>query len=257
MPGPVGRPEPAWGHRYSAPTWAHVGDLYPPVITAAKLMFRALDLRRVEGAGSPPCRWGSSPVTVSYLDFIFWVRGPTVAPARHFMAKKPCSSTASLTGDADIPIRMGCDAGLASKQALRAQGRQVVGIFPEERSARHSRSGDQERGIRMAARPVYPDPVAVWEPSGCGPGPAATVQPATRAGDGVDRRAVAPGQARQRNAVAGSCRRMQALLDEVQRDYPDEPAGPDDRWWLPAHLGGTAPTPEEAAEMDARKPEIF
>ena len=44
---------------------------------------------------------------------------------------------------------------------------------------------------------------------------------------------------------------MEALLDEAQRTYPDQPAGPDDRWWLPAHLGGTAPTPEEAAADDA------
>jgi 1-acyl-sn-glycerol-3-phosphate acyltransferase len=44
---------------------------------------------------------------------------------------------------------------------------------------------------------------------------------------------------------------MEALLDEAQRSYPDQPAGPDDRWWLPAHLGGTAPTPEEAAGDDA------
>src|SRR3954463_13849402 len=43
---------------------------------------------------------------------------------------------------------------------------------------------------------------------------------------------------------------MEALLDEAQRSYPDQPAGDDDRWWLPAHLGGTAPTPEEAAERD-------
>jgi hypothetical protein len=52
-------------------------------------------------------------------------------------------------------------------------------------------------------------------------------------------------------------RRMRDLLDEAQQNYPDQPSGPDDRWWLPVHLGGTAPTPEEAAEMDARKPEIF
>ena len=47
---------------------------------------------------------------------------------------------------------------------------------------------------------------------------------------------------------------MEALLDEAQRTYPDQPAGPDDRWWLPAHLGGTAPTPEEAAPSDAAAP---
>jgi 1-acyl-sn-glycerol-3-phosphate acyltransferase len=44
---------------------------------------------------------------------------------------------------------------------------------------------------------------------------------------------------------------MEALLDEAQRAYPDSPAGDDDRWWLPVHLGGTAPTPEEAAASDA------
>ena len=44
---------------------------------------------------------------------------------------------------------------------------------------------------------------------------------------------------------------MEELLDEAQRTYPDQPAGPDDRWWLPVHLGGTAPTPEEAAVTDS------
>lgn len=36
------------------------------------------------------------------------------------------------------------------------------------------------------------------------------------------------------------------LLGEAQAAYPVSPASDDDRWWLPAHLGGTAPTPEEA-----------
>jgi hypothetical protein len=44
---------------------------------------------------------------------------------------------------------------------------------------------------------------------------------------------------------------MEGLLDEAQRTYPQQPAGPDDRWWLPASLGGTAPTPEAAAVEDA------
>jgi 1-acyl-sn-glycerol-3-phosphate acyltransferase len=44
---------------------------------------------------------------------------------------------------------------------------------------------------------------------------------------------------------------MEALLDEAQRTYPDRPAGDDDRWWVPAHLGGTAPTREEADQLDA------
>lgn len=48
------------------------------------------------------------------------------------------------------------------------------------------------------------------------------------------------------------------LVDRAQRRYPQQPAGPEDRWWLPAHLGGDAPTPEEAAaraqaEADERR----
>ncbi|HEX4443826.1 MAG TPA: lysophospholipid acyltransferase family protein [Galbitalea sp.] len=40
---------------------------------------------------------------------------------------------------------------------------------------------------------------------------------------------------------------MQQLVTELQRDYPDAGEG---QWWHPAHLGGTAPTPEKAAELD-------
>lgn len=38
--------------------------------------------------------------------------------------------------------------------------------------------------------------------------------------------------------------RVRALADEAARAYPVSPAGPEDRWWLPAHLGGTAPAAE-------------
>ena len=54
--------------------------------------------------------------------------------------------------------------------------------------------------------------------------------------------------------TAGPARsRLTALVDRAQREYPDAPAGPDDTWWLPAHLGGTAPTLEEAAELEVRR----
>jgi 1-acyl-sn-glycerol-3-phosphate acyltransferase len=43
---------------------------------------------------------------------------------------------------------------------------------------------------------------------------------------------------------------MEALLDEAQQTYPQPPAGPEDLWWQPAHLGGTAPTPEQALRLD-------
>ena len=37
--------------------------------------------------------------------------------------------------------------------------------------------------------------------------------------------------------------RISALLERAQREYPDAPAGPDDTWWQPAYLGGSAPEP--------------
>ncbi|CAM3125773.1 lysophospholipid acyltransferase family protein [Skermania piniformis] len=39
---------------------------------------------------------------------------------------------------------------------------------------------------------------------------------------------------------------MQALLDQVQRDYEHEPGS----YWVPARLGGTAPTLEQANVLD-------
>jgi len=36
------------------------------------------------------------------------------------------------------------------------------------------------------------------------------------------------------------------LLGEAQARYPQDPANDEDRWWMPAHLGGSAPTPEDA-----------
>lgn len=40
---------------------------------------------------------------------------------------------------------------------------------------------------------------------------------------------------------------LQSLVDVLQSNYPVDGAG---RWWQPRHLGGTAPTPDEAAQFD-------
>jgi 1-acyl-sn-glycerol-3-phosphate acyltransferase len=45
-------------------------------------------------------------------------------------------------------------------------------------------------------------------------------------------------------------KRIQELLDQAQQEYPEKPKD-DELWWQPAHLGGAAPTPEEAAALDA------
>jgi 1-acyl-sn-glycerol-3-phosphate acyltransferase len=52
--------------------------------------------------------------------------------------------------------------------------------------------------------------------------------------------------------------RINELLAEAQARYPQQPAGDEDRWWMPAHLGGSAPTFEDAearlaAEHEGRR----
>ena len=46
---------------------------------------------------------------------------------------------------------------------------------------------------------------------------------------------------------------MTELLDRAQTTYPDSPGGPDDTWWQPAHLGGSAPTLEVAEAEDEKE----
>ena len=50
-------------------------------------------------------------------------------------------------------------------------------------------------------------------------------------------------------AAKASHARMQALLDAVVEEYPEKPSEPG-AWWLPAHLGGGAPSLETASELD-------
>jgi 1-acyl-sn-glycerol-3-phosphate acyltransferase len=45
--------------------------------------------------------------------------------------------------------------------------------------------------------------------------------------------------------------RLRELVDKVLGEYPDRPDAGDD-WWLPAHVGGGAPTPDQAAEIELR-----
>lgn len=43
---------------------------------------------------------------------------------------------------------------------------------------------------------------------------------------------------------------MERLLETAQHAYPHDGT---DQWWQPRKLGGTAPTPEEAAASDAER----
>ncbi|MBW8803797.1 MAG: 1-acyl-sn-glycerol-3-phosphate acyltransferase [Catenulisporales bacterium] len=238
--------------------------VYPPVIRAMLGAFRMLDLKLdVRGADRIPRSGGAVLASnhISYLDFIF--AGAAALPSGRrvrFMAKKEVFdnriSGPLMRGMRHIPVDR--EAGLSSyRQALEfLKSGEVVGVFGEATISRSFMIKDLKNGaVRMAQAADVPlIPVVLW----------GTQRMWTK---GRPRRLwqrhlpitvlvgepLYPKKGQDSNELTAELRtRLSALLEEAQSTYPDKPAGPEDSWWQPAHLGGTAPTLEKAAEMDAR-----
>ncbi|MCA0145553.1 1-acyl-sn-glycerol-3-phosphate acyltransferase [Blastococcus sp. LR1] len=235
---------------------------YRSIIRIALVVFHLFRFRfDVRGSEHVPATGGAIICSnhVSYFDFTFLGLGalPQQRLVR-FMAKKAVFDN-KVAGPAmramkHIPVdrRAGSSAFEAAVRALKDG--EVVGIFPEATISTSFTVKDLKAGAaRMAIDSGVPIiPAAVW-----GGHRVATRGHKVELRRGVPVTVVlgepivpAPGEQvsalMQRTRVA-----MEALLDEAQRSYPDQPAGDDDRWWLPAHLGGTAPTPAEAASAAA------
>ncbi len=231
-------------------------------IRLALVVFRLFRFRfDVRGAEHVPATGGAIICSnhVSFFDFTFLGLG---ALPQHrlvrFMAKAAVFhhwfSGPFMQAMQHIPVDRKAGAA-AFESAVRAlKDGEVVGVFPEATISTSFTVKDLKAGAaRMAIDAGVPIiPAAVWGGH----------RVATK-GHKVDlRRGVPvtvilgkplvpePGEKTQallrRTRVA-----MEALLDEAQRSYPEQPAGPEARWWLPAHLGGTAPPPQEAAASDA------
>ena len=235
--------------------------VYPPVIALAKTMFRVLDMKiEVDGAEHIPQTGGAVLASnhVSYLDFIFCGLGAD--PAKRlvrFMAKKSVFdhkiSGPLMRGMRHIPVDR--DAGAASfREATTAlKNGEVVGVFPEATISESFTVKELKSGaVRLARTAKVPlIPMAVWGPHRLwtkGHQKELTkrhVPVMITIGEPVEITKGASPEA----TTALLHERLSALLDAAQRAYPDKPDGPDDRWWLPAHMGGTAPLPEPAAAI--------
>ncbi|HLL68321.1 MAG TPA: lysophospholipid acyltransferase family protein [Micromonosporaceae bacterium] len=230
--------------------------VYPPVITLAKTLFRALDLRiTVTGAEHIPRTGGAVLASnhVSYLDFIFCGFGAQPAGRLvRFMAKQEIFAHRIggplMRGMHHIPVDR--NAGLGSyKAALEAlKAGEVVGVFPEATISQSFTVKEIKGGAaRMAAAADVPlIPMAVWGTQRLWTkGRPRTLTKRHLPISIAVGEPMRPGRRDNATEVATELRaRMSALLDQAQRSYPDQPAGPQDAWWQPAHLGGTAPTPE-------------
>ena len=234
---------------------------YRIMIRIALVVFRLFRFRfDVRGAEHVPATGGAIICSnhVSFFDFTFLGLG---ALPQHrlvrFMAKSAVFDH-SLAGPfmramRHIPVnrRAGSAAFEAAVRALKDG--EVVGIFPEATISTSFTVKELKAGVaRMAIDAGVPIiPAAVW-----GGHRVATKNHKVELRRGVPVTVILgepltaePGE--QVSVLLGRIRvAMEALLDEAQRSYPDRPAGEDDRWWLPAHLGGTAPTPADAAVAD-------
>ncbi|MCX4750675.1 1-acyl-sn-glycerol-3-phosphate acyltransferase [Kitasatospora sp. NBC_01287] len=240
--------------------------VYPPVIGAALTVFKALDCRiTIVGAEHVPATGGAVLVSnhISYLDFLFAGLG-TVRGAKRktrFMAKDDVFrhkiSGPLMRGMKHIPVDR-TDGQPAYAAAVRAlQAGEVVGVFPEATISRSFTLKKFKTGAaRMAADSGAPLlPVILW----------GTQQLWTKGRPKtLTKRHVPvtimigePIHLEPTDKPVMVTRRLRAamteMLDRAQRDYPVKPTGPDDSWWLPAHLGGTAPTLEVAEAEDEQE----
>ncbi|MEU0486797.1 lysophospholipid acyltransferase family protein [Streptosporangium sp. NPDC006013] len=238
--------------------------VYPPVIGAALTLFRALDLKiRIEGAERIPRTGGAVLVSnhISYLDFIF--AGLAARPSKRlvrFMAKKEVFdhkiSGPLMRGMHHIPVDRAAGAAAfgAALKALR-EG-EVVGVFAEATISRSFTVKEIKNGaVRMAVGAKVPMiPVSLWGTQRLWTKghPKKLLQrhvPITI----VVGEPMHPKRGDDYDAVTADLRgRMSEMLDQAQQGYPEIPKGV---WWQPRHLGGTAPTPEEADKLDAEEAE--
>lgn len=237
--------------------------VYPPVILACKTLFRVLDVRlELRGTEHVPPAGGAvvACTHVSYLDFIFCGLGALPAGRKvRFMAKEQVFANRVagplMRGMHHIPVDR--SAGQASyRQAVAALAAgEVVGVFPEATISRSFTVKPIKSGaVRMAAEAGVPVvPMAVW--GGQRLWTKGRPRHLTQRHVPVLIRAGEPFQPAPDDDLGTLTKdlrsRMAALLDDVQRDYPDSPRAGEDPWWLPAHLGGTAPTPDQAAALDS------
>ncbi len=239
--------------------------VYPLVEVLAKGVFRAMGYDiRVTGERNIPAAGGAVLASnhVGYLDFVFtgfaaYQRGRRV----RFLAKKEVwdrkVAKVLMNGMRHVPVDRTGDPGKALAAAEDALRRgEIIGMFPESTINPSFVPGRAKTGSARLAQSVAVPliPAAVWgtqriltkgRPKNLQRNLALLVhvgEPIPTAPDD-DPHALTE---ELMGTIAG-------LLKEAQDAYPQQPSGDDDRWWLPAHLGGTAPTPEQADVMVRRK----
>ena len=233
--------------------------VYPPVIVTAKVLFKALGLRfQLSGTEHIP-REGGALLSINHVGYIDFVLAGFAAQPVHrlvrFMAKREAFdhrvSGPIMRSMHHISVDRADGIG-SFKEAVRyLKDGELVGIFPEATISRSFEIKEIKSGaVRIAAAAGVPViPVVLW----------GTQRLMTKDHDKDFSRgkaitiALGPPVALTGDAVADTATlrvAMSGLLDQAIRTYPQHEPG---AWWLPASYGGSAPTLEEAARIDAEE----
>jgi 1-acyl-sn-glycerol-3-phosphate acyltransferase len=235
---------------------------YPPIIVLAKTAFRALGQRiDMRGTGHVP-RTGGVLLAVNHVGYVDFVYGGLAANPSgrkvRFMAKRELFDhrwTGPLMRSLHhINVDRGDGVGSYRTAVDYLRAGEAVGIFPEATISRSMELKEFKTGaVRIAAEAGVPlVPVILWgtqrmmtkdHPRDFGRGKTILI----RVGEPLHPTGGDP------VAETAELRdRMAAMLDSAIADYPAEEQPPG-AWWVPASHGGTAPTPEQAAQLDAEE----
>ena len=233
---------------------------YPPVIVTAKTAFRLLGQRfQMSGTEHVPRSGGVLLAYnhIGYVDFIYG--GLAVNPSGRrvrFMAKRELFDHPALgpfmRSLHHIEVdRAAGESSMATALAYLKSG-EAVGIFPEATISRAMELKEFKTGaVRIAAEAGVPlVPVIMWgtqrmmtkdQPRDFSRGKTIALTVGEPLYPTTDDNAVAQ--------TAELHRRMTTMLDQTIAAYPtkEQPPG---SWWVPARLGGSAPTLEEASTLD-------
>jgi 1-acyl-sn-glycerol-3-phosphate acyltransferase len=238
--------------------------IYSTAIVAGRGLFGIWGLKRqVTGVEHVPPKGGAvlAMTHFGYLDFalVEWVTWLANRRRIRFMAKqgafdKPVVGRL-LRGMRHIAVDMKAGAAAYAKAVDALRAGELLGVFPEAGVSASFTVRELKTGaVRLAAEAGVPIiPIAVWggqrlltkrrrvgffERFGV-PVTFAFGSPITVGAHDDPRHAT--------ERLRGS---LQGLVDRLQREYPVDGTG---AWWQPRSLGGTAPTPEQAAAADAAR----
>ncbi|BDN85239.1 MULTISPECIES: lysophospholipid acyltransferase family protein [Mycobacterium] len=223
----------------------------------AKLLVLATGTRiAYVGVENVPER-GGAVIAINHTSYVDWLPAALAMNRRHrrmrFMIKAEMQRVKVVNflikRTRTIPVDRGAGAGAYALAVQRLREGELVGVYPEATISRSFELKEFKTGAALMALdadvPIVP--VIVWgaqriwtkgQPRHIG---RAKVPIVVQVGP----RLPAAGDIAQTDAALRQA--MTMLLQEAQRSYP-QPAG---QYWVPRRLGGTAPTPAEAARLDA------